>query len=94
MIALTRLNGTSFALNSDLIERIETTPDTVLVLLDGSRYLVSEPLEEIVGRVRRHRAEVISMCHSMEEEAPSLGAPGVTPLAPRALRVVTGGGED
>ena len=43
MITLTRLNGSAFALNCDLIERVDATPDTVLVMLDGSRYVVAEP---------------------------------------------------
>jgi flagellar protein FlbD len=66
MITLTRLNGSAFALNCDLIERVDATPDTVLVLLDGSRYVVSEPVSEVIARVRRHRAEVVALCHQLE----------------------------
>jgi flagellar protein FlbD len=66
MITLTRLNGSAFALNCDLIERVDATPDTVLVMLDGSRYVVSEPLTEVIARVRRHRAEVVALCHQLE----------------------------
>src|SRR3546814_3634762 len=39
MIALSRLNGSRFALNSDLIERIDASPDTVITLVDGTKYL-------------------------------------------------------
>jgi flagellar protein FlbD len=66
MITLTRLNGSEFALNSDLIERIDATPDTVVVLVDGSRYVVTEPVEVVVTRVREHRAEVVALCHDRE----------------------------
>jgi len=38
MIVLTRLNGPSFALNPDLIERVEANPDTVVVLVGGASY--------------------------------------------------------
>jgi len=69
MITLTRLNGSAFALNCDLIERVDATPDTVLVMLDGSRYVVAEPLTEVISRVRRHRAEVVAMCHQLEADA-------------------------
>lgn len=78
MITLTRLNGSAFALNCDLIERVDATPDTVLVLLDGSRYVVSEPLVEVIARVRLHRAEVVALCHQIEggqDEDAGLGAP-------------------
>ena len=42
MIMLSRLNGLPFALNPDLIERAEATPDTVLTLCDGSKVLIGE----------------------------------------------------
>ena len=53
MIRLTRLNGTELALNPDLIHRAEETPDTVLTLIDGSRYVVVEPLDELDQPGRR-----------------------------------------
>ena len=61
MILLTRLSGSPFVLNSDLIERIDSTPDTVVTLVDGSKYVVSEGLREVVNAVRQHRAEVIAL---------------------------------
>ena len=60
MIILTRLNGDRFALNSDLVERIDVTPDTVLTLVDSTKYVVVEGLEEIVGLVRDFRASVVA----------------------------------
>ena len=52
MITVTRLNGPAFALNPDLIERVEATPDTVIHLVGGTNYVVVETVEEIVARVR------------------------------------------
>ena len=40
MIALTRISGQPFVLNCDLIERIDVTPDTVVSLVDGKKYVV------------------------------------------------------
>jgi len=80
MITLTRLNGSAFALNCDLIERVDATPDTVLVMLDGSRYVVAEPLPEVVARVRRHRAEVVALCHALEAGEPVDVDAAVPPL--------------
>lgn len=59
MIMLTRLNGAPFALNPDLIERAESTPDTVIVLVDGKHYVVQEPLAEVIARVQHARAAVL-----------------------------------
>ena len=60
MITLTRLSGSVFVLNSDLIERVDATPDTVVTLVDGKKYVVTESLDEIVELVRQHRSEVLA----------------------------------
>ena len=51
MITVTRRNGTTFALNPDLIERVEATPDTVVTLVSGTKYVVAETVEEIVAEM-------------------------------------------
>lgn len=68
MITLTRLSGTVFALNSDLIERIDATPDTVITLVDGKKYVVVDALEDVVSAVRRHRGEVLALSTLMDVE--------------------------
>ena len=60
MITLTRLSGSVFVLNSDLIERIDSTPDSVVTLIDGKKYVVCESLEEIVAAVRDYRSQVVA----------------------------------
>jgi flagellar protein FlbD len=57
---LTRLNGSPFALNPDLIERVERTPDTVITLVDGKHYLVGEGLDEVIDLVTHARAVVLA----------------------------------
>lgn len=68
MIILTRLAGSRFAVNPDLLERVEATPDTVLTLLDGTKYVVAESLEEVVRRVADYRAGVIATARRLAEE--------------------------
>lgn len=55
MIALTRLNGSVFVLNADLIETIEATPDTVISLVTGKKYVVREKVEEVIDRIVEFR---------------------------------------
>ena len=69
MILVTRLRGTVFALNPDLIERAEGTPDTVVTLVDGTKYVVTESVHEIMARVREYRAAVISTAGQLERAA-------------------------
>ncbi len=50
MIMLTRLNGSQFVLNAELIRTIETTPDTTVRLTSGEAYIVLESMDEVVRR--------------------------------------------
>ena len=59
MIKITRLNRTPLILNSDLIEHIEMTPDTVITLTSGQKYMVLETTEEIVERVVSFRQSLL-----------------------------------
>lgn len=72
MIVVTRLNGSRFAVNPDLIERIHASPDTTLLLVDGSSYIVTESLDEIIELVARYRAKVISLAHAVQNEPTDL----------------------
>jgi flagellar protein FlbD len=60
MIYVTRLNHTPVVLNSDLIEHVETTPDTVISLTTGQKLMVLESPEEIVERVVKFRRSIFS----------------------------------
>ena len=51
MIELTKLNKKKFYLNSDLIETIEATPDTVITLRNGKILIAEEAPEEIAQLV-------------------------------------------
>lgn len=57
MIEVTKLNGTKLLINSDLIEVVEETPDTVLTLTDGKKYIVKESRLEIKNLVKTTRQE-------------------------------------
>ena len=69
MITLSRLSGSQFVLNCDLIERVDATPDTVITLVDGKKYVVAETPEEIVRSVREHRGWVVAMSNALHPEA-------------------------
>ena len=56
MIRVTRLNGERFALNPDLIERVEGHPDTVAFLVDGTKYVIKESVDEVLQEIREYRA--------------------------------------
>lgn len=53
-------------MNCDLIERAEAAPDTVLTLVDGTKYVVRESVEEVIEKVRDFRASVLVMAGRLE----------------------------
>ena len=81
MIHLTKLNGTDCVLNADLIEVMESTPDTTITLVSGHKMNVLEPLDEVVDRVIEFRRRLLNGPQVLEG-----------PWAP--LEEVEGGPED
>jgi flagellar protein FlbD len=51
MIHVTRLDHAPMILNSDLIEHIEVTPDTVIALTNGQSVRVRETADEVLSRI-------------------------------------------
>ena len=80
MISLTRLSGTTFLLNADLVERVDCTPDTVVTLVDGTKYLVSESLDEVLAAVVDYRASIVARAALPE-------AATLPPVRPRSARL-------
>jgi flagellar protein FlbD len=60
MIRVTRLNSAPMFLNSDLIEHIDETPDTVIALTTGQSVRVRETAEEVLGRIIDFRRSIQS----------------------------------
>ena len=60
MIRLTRINHVPLVLNSDLIEHIEATPDTVISLTNGQKFMVLESDGEIIDRVVEFRRAIFN----------------------------------
>lgn len=58
MIQLTRINHKPVVINSDLIEHIESTPDTVISLTTRQTLMVLESVEEVVERIVKFRRRI------------------------------------
>ena len=59
MIQLTRLNHVPLIVNADLIEHVEVTPDTVIALTTGQKFLVLESAEDVIERVIQFRRSIL-----------------------------------
>lgn len=60
VISLTRLDGTTLVVNSDLIATVESTPDTVVTLLGGTHVMVKESVDDVVGAVVAFRRRLLA----------------------------------
>lgn len=58
MIKVTGLNGKEFYLNAEYIEKIEANPDTTITLFNGKKYIVAEPVEEVIKRVIDYKKKI------------------------------------
>jgi len=70
MVRLTRLNRAPMVLNSDLIEHIDITPDTVITLTTGQILRVRESAEEVVQRIIEYRRRIFA-----QDQPPETGIP-------------------
>jgi uncharacterized protein YlzI (FlbEa/FlbD family) len=59
MIAVTCFNGEHFSVDPLSIERVETDPDVVVHLVDGTKYVVRETFDQLMLTIRDHRATVV-----------------------------------
>jgi flagellar protein FlbD len=73
VILVTRINGAVFALNPDLVERADCTPDTVITLVDGTKYVIAESVPEFIDSVRHYRASLIAQATRLEAEPTATG---------------------
>jgi len=55
MIKVTRLDGTELVINAELIEFVESMPDTIVSLVTGKKIMVRESPNEVVHRVTEYR---------------------------------------
>ncbi|MBP1624383.1 MAG: uncharacterized protein H6Q07_2403 [Acidobacteria bacterium] len=67
MIILTKINRAPIAVNADLIEYIEETPDTVITMTNNDKVMVHEKMSEIIQKVVNYRRQVRGLIHSEHE---------------------------
>lgn len=60
MISLHRLNGSEVIINSQHIQTVEKTPDTVILMTDGKRFVVTESVEEVVDKVVDFNSRIVA----------------------------------
>jgi flagellar protein FlbD len=59
VIHVTKLNGLPFLINAELIEQLQQTPDTVIVLTSGTSVVVKETVDQVIKRVMDYRRSIV-----------------------------------
>jgi flagellar protein FlbD len=90
MIELTRLNGNPMIVNSDLIMYAESSPDTVLTLINGEKIMVLETCPEVTDRIVAYRARLLGEAARMQPAFAEPGLQASLAAAASALRAVSG----
>jgi flagellar protein FlbD len=67
MIVLTKINSATITVNSDMIEYIEETPDTVITLTNSDRIVVQERMAEIIEKIVQYRRTVLGLVDAERE---------------------------
>nr|WP_314462314.1 flagellar FlbD family protein [uncultured Clostridium sp.] len=67
MIRLTRLNDEEFVINCGQIERVESIPESNVILVSGKHYVVKESVEEIIDRVIEFNAQICARAQKRKE---------------------------
>jgi len=67
MIVLTKINKATIAVNSDHIQYIEETPDTVITMENNDKVVVSESITEVIRKVVNYRRLVQNLVESEYE---------------------------
>jgi len=57
VIRVTRLNGSVFYINAEMIEFVEGTPDTVITLTDGAKLVVREATDLVIRAIMIYRQQ-------------------------------------
>ncbi|MDF2814134.1 MAG: flagellar protein [Paenibacillus sp.] len=70
MITLTRFNGSKLTLNALLIEMIEETPDTLITMTTGKKFIVLEEVPLVVSLVKNYMQQIGSIRVAIKNSVP------------------------
>jgi flagellar protein FlbD len=60
MIQVKRLNGHEVSINAELVETVEASPDTVITLVTGNKFIVRDSLKDVIDKITEYKKKVLS----------------------------------
>lgn len=67
MITVTRFNKTQLVINAEWIETVEATPDTVITLTNGKKFVVAETVDDVIRRVVEYKQKTFFLNRVINE---------------------------
>lgn len=58
MIYITKLNDREIIINCDLIEFIESTPDTTITMTTGKKLIAKESIDDIIDKIVMYKRKI------------------------------------
>jgi flagellar protein FlbD len=58
MIEVTRFNNQRIVINAEMIEFVESTPDTAIHMDNGKTHIVKEDIKSVVEKVMNYRRDI------------------------------------
>ena len=55
MINVTRINGAAFTLNAEMVEFVESTPDTIITMSDGKKIIVRDTVQDVIDKIIEYK---------------------------------------
>ena len=68
MVKLTKINGQEFYVNSDLMEFIESTPDTIISLTTGKKVIVKEAAADVIEKIIVYKGKALRNWEILHKE--------------------------
>lgn len=69
MVKVTKLNGNDIIVNSDLIEFIESTPDTIITLTTGKKLIIKDTIEDVIAKIINFKKKVFDLPEIIKNRA-------------------------
>lgn len=70
MIEVSRLNGSIYFLNPDMILTLEATPDTVITLTSGEKLMVRESPADLIDRFVAFKRRIVTELPEIKQQEP------------------------
>ncbi|NPV71241.1 MAG: flagellar FlbD family protein [Firmicutes bacterium] len=76
MVKVRRLNGEEIVISADMIEAMEATPDTVITLTNGKRFVVKDSVDDVIRKVVEYKRGIFGFPWGCPPSSPGCGSFG------------------